>query len=210
MELQVPKVSKVIAIPGKIIGWLNKKIFNAFGWRFEGEVPKEPKWLGLGVYHTSNWDLPIMLAAAVHYRIKAHWIGKHTLFKPPFGRLMQWMGGIAIRRDKSYNAVQQVVDEINKHEKLVLVIAPEGTRKFVDHWKTGFYYMALGAKIPLVLCYINYERKVIGLGEVFYPTGDIEADYAHIREYYEIHARGRFPEKQGLIRLKPKATELNE
>jgi 1-acyl-sn-glycerol-3-phosphate acyltransferase len=204
MKRRFHRAPRLAVKPGRAMSWLALRLMRLFGWSIEGEVPAVPKWIGLGVYHTSNWDFLVMLGAAFYFRIRAYWIGKETLFRKPFGTLMRWLGGIPIRRDKSYNAVQQVVDEIGRHEKIIIIVAPEGTRNHVDHWKSGFYYMALNANIPIVLSYINYKRKAVGLGPLLYPTGDIEADFAKMREFYAANGAGRFPEKQGEIRVREK------
>ena len=204
MKRRFHRPSRFALRPGPAASWLALRLMRLFGWKIEGAVPDVPKWIGLGVYHTSNWDFPVMLGCALYFRIRAYWIGKESLFRKPFGTLMRWLGGIPIRRDKSYNAVQQVVDEINRHEKIIIVVAPEGSRKYADHWKTGFYYMAVGANIPIVLSYINYQRKAIGLGPVFYPTGDIEADFATMRAFYAENAAGRFPALQNEVKVREK------
>ncbi len=209
MKRRFHRPSRFAFRSGRVTSWLALRLMGLFGWKIEGEVPADPKWIGLGVYHTSNWDFPVMLGAALYFRIRAYWIGKESLFRKPFGTLMRWLGGIPIRRDKSYNAVQQVVDEIKRHEKIIIIVAPEGSRKYADHWKTGFYYMAVGANIPIVLSYINYQRKAVGLGPVFYPTGDIEADFATMRAFYTENAAGRFPELQNTIKAREK-TEIQD
>lgn len=205
MKRRFHRAPRVAFRPGRLTSWVAERLMWLFGWRIEGQVPDAPKWIGLGVYHTSNWDFLVMLGAAFYFRFRAYWIGKETLFRKPFGTLMRWLGGIPIRRDKSYNAVQQVVDEIKRHEKIIIVVAPEGTRKKVDHWKTGFYYMALGANIPIALAYINYQRKIIGIGPLLYPSGDIEADFAQMRAFYAEHAAGKYPHNQGEIRIATRA-----
>ncbi|XSG77034.1 lysophospholipid acyltransferase family protein [Herpetosiphon llansteffanensis] len=194
--------SRMSLQPGRPLRWLAQFFLKVFGWHVEGTIPTEPKWIAIGAYHTSNWDFAVMLLATFSRQLPIYWIGKHSLFRFPFKTLMRWLGGIPIRRDKTYNAVQQVVDEIERHEKLVLVVAPEGTRKATDHWKTGFYYIALNAKIPICMSYINYKRKVLGFGPLLHPTGDIEADFAVLREFYERMSIGRFPAQQGTVQIK--------
>jgi 1-acyl-sn-glycerol-3-phosphate acyltransferase len=173
------------------------------GWKIEGEPPNVPKWIALGVYHTSNWDFMAMLGTVFHHNLRAFWIGKHSLFKWPFGRFMRWLGGIPVRRDLNYNVVQQVIDVINERETMMLIITPEGTRKGAKYWKTGFYWIAHGAQIPISMCYINYPKKVIGFGPVLYPSGDIESDFKILYDFYESHARGKFPDQEGKPILRP-------
>ena len=157
---------------------------KATGWHIEGEMPDLPKFIIVGAPHTSNWDLPYTLAAAVHYGVRAHWMGKESIFKWPVGGLMRWLGGIPVDRSQANNAVGQMVEKFAASDRLVLVIPPEGTRGKVTRWKTGFYHIAVGAKIPLALGFLDYKRKAAGIAKVFYPTGNFEADLAEIQAFY--------------------------
>ncbi len=195
--------SRVSLQPGRPLRWVAQRLLKLVGWQVEGTIPTEPKWIAIGAYHTSNWDFAVMLLATLSQQLRIYWIGKHSLFRFPFKTLMRWLGGIPIRRDKTYNAVQQVVDEIERHKTLVLVVAPEGTRKATDHWKTGFYYIALNAKIPIGMSYINYKRKVLGFGPMLYPTGDIDADFAVLREFYDACRLVASPPKKVQFKSKP-------
>lgn len=208
MKKSFHRLSRLAIRPGRVTHWLVSSMMKLFGWRVEGEIPAVPKFIAIGAYHTSNWDFLAMLGATFCLQVRVYWFGKNTLFRKPFGMIMRLLGGIPIRRDKNYNAVQQVIDEINRYEKIILVITPEGTRRKVTHWKTGFYYIALGAHIPICLCYINYQRKVIGLGPLLYPSGDIETDFATIREFYATAAVGKYPEKQGMLQVVQRPTHI--
>lgn len=143
-----------------------------------------------------------MLALSTSMGIRMYWLGKHTLFKPPFGPIMRAVNGIPINRQSTKNAVDQVVDIFEQREKFVLILAPEGTRKKVDHWKTGFYYIALGAKVPIALAYVDAPRRRVGMGPVIMPSGDIEADFEIIRAFYADKV-GHHPEKMGTVALPP-------
>jgi 1-acyl-sn-glycerol-3-phosphate acyltransferase len=149
-----------------------------------GEMPDLPKFVIVAAPHKTNWDLPNALAAGLHYGIAIKWMGKDSLFKWPFGGLMRWLGGIAIDRSKRNNAVTQMIETFNGSDHLVLVIPPEGTRSDVTQWKSGFYHIAHGAKVPLVLAFIDYNRREIGVADVFTPTGDYERDLAIIQSVY--------------------------
>lgn len=157
---------------------------RANGWHIEGDMPDLAKFIIIGAPHTSNWDLPFMLAAALHYGVKVHWMGKKSIFKWPFAGLMRRLGGIPIDRSQSNNAVAQMVELFNTSERLVLCIPPEGTRGKVTRWKTGFYYIATGARIPLALGFLDYKRKAAGIAKLYWPTGNLEADLAEIQAYY--------------------------
>ncbi|MGE0132880.1 MAG: lysophospholipid acyltransferase family protein [Blastocatellales bacterium] len=174
-----------------------------FGWRVEGRLPDVNKMVVIAAPHTSNWDLPILLGVAFALRIKARWLGKHSLFRWPFGALFTWMGGIPVNRSASQNLVSQAVEMFRGSEKLILAIPPEGTRGKVSHWKTGFYYIAVGAETPIVMGFIDYKRKAAGLGPALYPTGDIEADMKTFRNFYA-NVTGKYPDKAGLPTLAPK------
>ncbi|MEQ1611846.1 MAG: lysophospholipid acyltransferase family protein [Hyphomicrobiaceae bacterium] len=163
---------------------LGRLWLKATGWQIEGEMPDFPKFIIVGAPHTSNWDLPYTLAAAVHYGVRAHWMGKNSIFKPPFGGLMRWLGGIPVDRSQANNAVSQMVETFAARDRFVLVIPPEGTRGKVTRWKTGFYHIAVGAKVPLALGFLDYKRKAAGIAKVYYPTGNLEADLAEIQAFY--------------------------
>ena len=135
--------------------------------------------------HTSNWDLPYTLLVAFALNLRIYWMGKQSLFRWPFGALMRWLGGIAVDRAKSNNLVAASAQAIRAADgPLQLVVPPEGTRGKNRHWKTGFYHIAIAAQVPIVLAYMDYQRKVSGLGPAFQPTGNIEADMAAIKAFY--------------------------
>jgi 1-acyl-sn-glycerol-3-phosphate acyltransferase len=184
------------------VSWIGRSIMRLFGWGVEGEVPDYPKMVIIGAPHTSNWDGVVFALATFSLRTRMYWIGKHTLFRPPIGWLMRLGAGIPINRKTTQNAVEQVVQILNQRERMVLVIAPEGTRKKTDHWKTGFYYIALGAKVPIVFGYLDYEHKRVGVGPVIQPSGNIESDFTIIQSFYA-NFPGRHPQKKGTIALPP-------
>src|SRR5262245_9860838 len=173
-----------------------------FGWRLEGRLPDVDKLVVIAAPHTSNWDLPVLLSLGFALRAKASWLGKHSLFRWPAGFLFRWMGGIPVYRSASHNMVAQTVEMFRNSESLILAIPPEGTRGKVSHWKTGFYYIALGAKTPIAMGFIDYKRKVVGVGPSIYPTGDIEADMEVIRNFYAT-VTAKYPDKASLPALPP-------
>lgn len=172
------------SIINTLLHWLSSLFLKVLGWRKEGELPVVPKYVLIGAPHTSNWDFPITLAYAFAYKIKVFWLGKHTLFRKPFGGLLTWMGGIPIDRTKSNNVVSQSIELYNRLEKLIMIVSPEGTRKKVTHWKTGFYHIASGANVPIFLGFLDFRRKLGGFGPMIIPTGDIGADMKKIRKFY--------------------------
>jgi len=185
-----------------LIRGLAFSFLKVFGWRLEGRLPDVDKLVVIAAPHTSNWDLPVLLSLAFALRAKACWLGKHTLFRRPFGFLFRWMGGIPVYRSASKNMVAQSVEMFCNCEKLILTIPPEGTRSKVSHWKTGFYYIALGAGTPIAMAFIDYKRKASGVGPTLYPTGDIEADMEVIRNFYAT-VTAKYPDKASLPALAP-------
>jgi 1-acyl-sn-glycerol-3-phosphate acyltransferase len=156
------------------------------GWKIEGQLPAgRDKCVFIAAPHTSNWDLPYTLMVAFSLKLSIYWMGKEQIFKPPFRGLMMWLGGIPVNRSQSSNLVDASIAAIRQADgPLQLVVPPEGTRSKTRYWKTGFYYIALGAGVPIVMAYMDYQKKISGLGPVFEPTGDIEADMASIKAFY--------------------------
>lgn len=167
---------------------LSRAGLKALGWRTEGMTPDEiaayPKYVLIAAPHTSNWDFPITLMVCFALRLKVYWMAKASLFAWPIGWLARWLGGIAIDRSASNNTVQNTVAAFAARERLAVIVAPEGTRGKVTHWKTGFYHMAHGAGVPIALAYLDFKHKAGGIGRMFHTTGDIGADMAEIQQFY--------------------------
>ena len=166
---------------------LSLAILKLAGWQVLGHLPEHAKKSVLiAAPHTSNWDLPMTLMVAFALELRPRWMGKASIFRWPFGGLMRWLGGIAVERSQSNNLVatsaQAIVDA---REPLQLIVPPEGTRSKTRHWKTGFFYIAHGAQVPIVMAYMDYANKRSGLGPLFEPTGDVEADMARIKAFYQ-------------------------
>jgi 1-acyl-sn-glycerol-3-phosphate acyltransferase len=125
-----------------------------------------------------------MLSCVFSFRAKGSWMGKDSLFVGPIGPILKWLGGIPIDRSKHGKAVEQAVGVMNDSNRLLMVVSPEGTRSRVNKWKTGFYYIALGAKVPIVLGIADYRRKMVGFGPAFMPTGKLRDDMKVLFEFY--------------------------
>jgi 1-acyl-sn-glycerol-3-phosphate acyltransferase len=180
---------------GSLLRWLSIGFLKILGWRTVPDLPTDSRWLAVIAPHTSYWDFFILVAAALKHRIRARWLGKHTFFRGPGGPLFRWLGGIPTdptRRGEG--RVSQVVDVFRASEELRVAIAPEAGFRRVKRWRTGFYYIALEAGIPLVLAYLDYGTKTVGAGDHFVPTGDVEADFARIRRFYA-PMEARHPER---------------
>jgi 1-acyl-sn-glycerol-3-phosphate acyltransferase len=156
-----------------------------FGWEIEGVLPNSDKLLIIGAPHTSNWDWILVMFTAYSLGVRISWMAKHTLFKKPFGGIMRWLGGVAIDRRGKHNTVEQAVYSFKETEKLVLCITPEGTRSKVREWKQGFYHIAHGADVPVVVAAFDYGRKRVRFGPTFKPTGNLEEDLPIIKSFYD-------------------------
>lgn len=163
------------------------------GWKVDTREQMAPPFVFIGAPHTSNWDFPLLLAAMLVLRLDAHWMGKHTLFRFPFGGLMRWLGGIPVNRSKAHNRVADIVAAFAQDPGLIVCIPPEGTRKKVDRWRTGFYRIAQGAGVPIVMTVIDAETKTLRSLGVFHPTGDIDHELPLIQRHYR-DFRGLRPE----------------
>lgn len=163
---------------------LAKFLFRVTGWRIEGQVHLPARFVIIAAPHTSNWDAFVMLAAAYIFRVKIAWFIKEAAFFFPLGAIIRYFGGVPIDRSSRSNVVAQAVARFRESERLILAVPPEATRKKAKFWKTGFYHIARGAEVPIVLGYVDYGRKVAGLGPAFVPTGDIAADFEVFEEFY--------------------------
>lgn len=164
------------------------------GWRMQGDWPGHEKCVLLAAPHTSNWDALNMLAAAAYYRVKLRWMGKKSLTTGPFGFLMKWVGCVPVDRASSNDLVSQMRSAFQGEERLVLAVAPEGTRTLNPNWKSGYYHIAIGAGVPIVLSVLDYGARTITLSGVIHPSGDYDADSKWIKAHYA-DAVARFPDK---------------
>jgi 1-acyl-sn-glycerol-3-phosphate acyltransferase len=176
-------------------------IAAAVGWQVQIEPPPS-RCVIIGAPHTSNWDLPLTLLMMLCGNLKLRWVGKDTLFRGPLGRLLRALGGIPVNRHSRRNFVDQMVAAFQAHEQLMIAILPEGTRRRTAYWKTGFYYIALGAGVPIVMGYADHRRRIVGLGPALHPSGDIAADFVAIRAFYA-NISGKYPGRQGAVEFRP-------
>lgn len=167
-----------------LLYYLTKLLVRTFGWQVEGRLPDFKKMVVIGVPHTSNWDFVLFLALAFWMRANPRYMGKIELFRSPLGPFFRWCGGIPVDRSRATGLVEQTVQAIEESEQFMLVITPEGTRGRVRAWKNGFYHIARKAGIPIALGFIDRPRKTIGIGPIFIPTGNLDADIRAIQSYY--------------------------
>ncbi len=182
---------------------LSTTVLSIVGWRVEGQLPADKKLLIIGAPHTSNWDFPLTLLALSALGLRFSWVAKHTLFKGPLGPLFKAIGGVPVNRKVKSGFLKETVDAFLERDKLILAIAPEGTRSKTDHWKAGFYHIAVKANINICLGFIDYPSKTIGLGPIVSPSKDIDYDFSVIKEFYQ-EKTGRYPAKQSEILLREK------
>ena len=177
------------------IAWL---ILRIGGWTPVGDLPKLDKAVFIAAPHTTNWDGFWLIVYKIALQVDVHFLAKHTLFWWPLGPVLKAMGAMPIDRAVSTSTVQQVVDSFAENDRFWFALSPEGTRKWQPYWKTGFYRIAKSANVPLVLAFIDYRKKQMGIG-ITLPDGQtMEQDLQMIRDFYAAFT-GRLPERQGPI-----------
>lgn len=164
-------------------GWAHR-LLALFGWRAEVDPPPGPKCVIVVYPHTSNWDFVVGYLAKVACGLPLFWVGKHTLFRWPVAGVLRRMGGIPVNRAESAGFVSRLAEEFERRPWMWLAIAPEGTRSRADHWKSGFYRLALAAQVPVGLAFIDYRTRVVGLKTYLALTGDEASDLDRIRATY--------------------------
>lgn len=180
---------------------IGRGVLRLLGWRAQGEFPPGcERCVLIAAPHTSNWDLPLMLAFAMAFELHISWMGKDSLFQGLFGRLMYWVGGIPVRRGARENLVEQMAALFRARPRLVLAIAPEGTRSQAPHWKSGFYWIAQRAQVPIVPGYLDYGTRTAGFGPPFTPSDSLQVDMDRLRAVYT-GKRGLYRDGFGPVRL---------
>jgi 1-acyl-sn-glycerol-3-phosphate acyltransferase len=175
---------------GPLTRLCGRAALRALGWRIVGELPNQSKLVIIAAPHTSNWDFVVGIAARFALGLDVSWLGKHTLFRWPSSVIFRWLGGIPVDRSVSQNTVPQVVDTFRGRDAFVLALAPEGTRKQVAGWRTGFWYIAHGAEVPIVPVEFDWPRRAIRIHEMRKTTGDMQAD---IKELQAVYSNGERP-----------------
>jgi 1-acyl-sn-glycerol-3-phosphate acyltransferase len=189
---QGPVASPWLRLVGRI--WC-----RLYGWRVEGGVPA-PKAVLIAHPHTSNWDLVHMIAVSGVLGTWCSWLGKESLFRPPFGWMLKLLGGVPVDRSAPRGQVGEAIARIEGAERILLVVPPSGTRSRRDAWKSGFYWIAHGAQVPIICGYLDFKTKRAGLGMSFVPTGDVKADMDRIRAFY-VGMEGLRPENTTRVYL---------
>ncbi|HLG04817.1 MAG TPA: lysophospholipid acyltransferase family protein [Gemmatimonadales bacterium] len=169
---------------GPVRAALGRLVLRLVGWRIEGNLPDLPKLVVIAAPHSSGWDFVIGIALVFAMRLDIRFLGKAELFRGPLAPLFRWLGGIPVDRRRPDGVVEDAVARFQASPRLLLVIAPEGTRRPVEHWKTGFYRIAFAAGVPIVTGFIDNGRKRVGFGGALQPTGDSDGDIARLRDFY--------------------------
>lgn len=185
-----------------VLRWLGTLLLRLQGWRIEGGFPEGMrKCVLIANPHTSNWDFWFALLGGWAHGVVFQWLGKDSLFRGTLGPLLSFLGGVAVDRSKPNGLVEQVGERFAENERLLLMVPASGTRSYRDYWKSGFYWMAKEAQVPIVLGYLDYGRKVAGIGIPVTPTDDLSADMDRIRAFYE-GKQGKYPDQVSRIRLR--------
>ena len=165
---------------------LTKFVFHKLlGWKISGTIPSEiKKAVVIVVPHTSWHDFYVGALTRRIIGVEINYVAKKELFKWPFGWYFRWMGGAPLDRTSAQNKVEAIVEIFNDKDEFRLALAPEGTRKKVDSWKTGFYYIAVAANVPIIAVAFDYKTKTVTINPPFYPTGDIETDMPRLKAFY--------------------------
>ena len=175
---QVPRAGS------RILAKIARGILTLFGWRLEGEFPNRPKMVIIAAPHTSNWDWVLAMLIVWSIRLKFQWLGKHSLFEGTLGGMFRACGGIPVDRTAPKGVVNQIADRIRSEEQIMLALAPEGTRRHVERFKSGFYHIAYAAGVPIFPVRLDYERRVLYLLPLVFPSGDAEREIREIEALY--------------------------
>ena len=191
-ESQIPE--RLRGSRSKILRKIARFGINISGWTIKGKVPDEERIVIIAAPHTSNWDFILAMLAIFGLNIKVRWLGKNSIFKPGFKKFFEWLGGIPVYRDNPSSLIENVVNIVKKERSIVIAMTPEGTRKKVKRWKTGFLRIAKQTHSKILLISIDAPTKSIEIGKIFNPTGNSEEDLAYIQKYYSTF-RGINPQK---------------
>lgn len=181
-------------------------LVRSLGWKITGDGPSERKVMILGAPHTSNLDYFLTLALIHHFNLPLRYLIKDQVFKGPWAPLLKALGGIPVDRKQANNLVESIVNTIKAQEEMAIGVLPEGTRKYVPYWKSGFYYIASGADIPIYPVLVDGPNKRLHMGPKLVTTGDIEADMQLLANFFG-DTKGVIPENTAPVRLRPVTPE---
>ncbi len=193
--LTIPPVGDAVEPRGNVVTRvIARTAMRLTGWRIEGTFPNIPQFVVIVAPHTSNWDflVGVMVMFAIGFRVT--FLGKHTLFRGPLLPVMRWLGGVPVNRSSAHNVVQQTVGYFGARKQLLLAMSPEGTRRKLPAWHTGFWYVAKGAGVPIVPAAFDYPAKKILIFPPVAPSDDLDGDVARLRTFFDARM-ARHPEQ---------------
>ncbi len=200
---QVPRIGN------KFSQWLGTTVLKSMGWSYSGTFPCCSKMILAVAPHTSNWDFVLGIAVALNLRLKISFFGKHSIFIPPFGLLLRWLGGIPIERGTKHGVVDGMADKMRDAKSMVLCLAPEGTRSPVSPWKTGFLHIAHKSNVPVFLVAFDYKKKLIEFGPIHNIGDNIQYELNRIYLHFE-QVQGKYPEKMITKIIPPVEREIEK
>jgi 1-acyl-sn-glycerol-3-phosphate acyltransferase len=176
---------------------IGRGVLRLIGWRVVGEVPALPRFVAIVAPHTSNWDFVVGVFVMFALDLRVVWLGKDSLFATPLGPLLRALGGLPVKRDTPEGAVGQIAAMLHDEPRFILALAPEGTRRPVPEWRTGFYRLAEATRVPILPVWLDWSRREAGLGTLLMPTGAMARDVAVLKRSYRAEM-GRFPENYAI------------
>ena len=168
----------------KPIRWLGKLLMKTTGWKTIGNFPTDQRVVMVAGPHTSNWDFVLAMSLILSLDVNIHWVGKHSIFKKGFRRLLRKMGGIPVNRANPEALKNEINNITEKFKGFIIAISPEGTRKKVDRLKSGFLRIANETNSKIMMVGVDFSKKTIELGDFYSPSGDVEKDLKFIKEYF--------------------------
>jgi 1-acyl-sn-glycerol-3-phosphate acyltransferase len=195
--MKIPEPGPLTPQKGNVLSRaIGRSLLLALRWQIKGKVHNAPKFVMILAPHTSLWDFYIGFAAKLAVGLHSSWLVSSAYTWWPLGIVLRRLGGVPIYQHGSHNLVSQLVESFNKNDRMMVTLFPEGTRKKVEKWKTGFWYIASQAGIPIQLVSFDYEKRIVECGPVIIPSNNIEADMKTIQEFYK-NVQARYPEKFG-------------
>ena len=187
MRRLVPELPPHAPRQGNVISrWFGRTILRLGGWRIEGEFPDLPRFVIIVAPHSSAWDAVWGVAGMLAMGVRINFMTKSEAFRGPTGWLLRKIGGVPVNRGRAHGAVEQAAATLRQDGPIWFLLAPEGTRRHVEHWKSGFWHIARNAEVPILCAYFHYPDRRMGLGLVFTPSADVDADMVRIRTYYRV------------------------
>ena len=170
---------------GSFFQWMGATTLILFGWQVSGNIPDEERLVIIAAPHTSNWDFVLAIAALFALNINIKWLGKDSLFRPGLSWFFKWLGGIPVNRDNPAFLIDHVVRIVEKEKGLVIGMSPEGSRKKVNRWKSGFLRIAEQTNSKILFLSIDSPSKTLKIGQLFEPSGNRENDLNFVMEYFK-------------------------